>query len=671
MSVSPVGRLNACIDKWVSTGANAHIVDVIRSGYKIPFKTTPEAVFLNNNRSSLDNPMFVTNEIDVLLKKGCISETENPPKVSNPLTVAYNKSGKPRLVLDCRHLNQHLFKFKYRYEDTEVARDVFQKGDHVFTYDLKSAYHQISIFPEHKTYLGFSWVIDGKVRYFVYNVLPFGLSTSGFIFSKVTRHFVKHVRSKGHKAVMYLDDGLAGASDHEEAAYLSSFIKQELDSFGFLLAHEKCDWDPKQVTCWLGFEWDFSHGRLKVSADRMNRITTVLHDILIRVDKGQDLFSAKLIASFVGQIISCKSVFGNLVRLKTRFLYFCVETRASWFSRIKLAQDAISDLRFWCESVQSLNEGGTDFKSVSMSDIFDFELFSDASDSGYGGYVIQPNDNSEFQTVSGASGQQGQRQISQTGSGHDLEEVQTVSGVWSRLETEKSSTWRELDSVYRVIHSKSDDLSNSIVKVVSDNKNVSHILQVGSKKPDLQDIAVNIHEVCEQNRISIQPAWVPRHQNKVADSLSRVADKDDWGLNKEVFLILQKHFGTYDIDFFATHYNTKCRTFYSKFWCPGTSGVDALSFSWSHENNWLVPPPKLAARAFHKCVYDRASATIVIPEWKSAPFWPLVTLYNKHIRDIQKLPKANLVISGRTSKGIFSKRPSDFDLLAIRFEFTA
>ena len=219
----------------------------------------------------------------------------------------------------------------------------------------------------------------------------------------------------------------------------------------------------------------------------MSRITTVLHDILDRVEKGQVLFSARLIASFIGQIISCKSVLGNLVRLKTRFLYFCVETRASWCSRIKLTQDAISELRFWRESVYSLNEGGTKFKSVSISEIFDFELFSDASDSGYGGYVIQPNGNSEFQTVSGASGQQGQRQIPQTESGHDLEEGQTVSGVWSRFETEKSSTWRELESIYRVIHSKSDDLSNSTVKVVSDNENVSHILHVGSKKSDLQD----------------------------------------------------------------------------------------------------------------------------------------------------------------------------------------
>ena len=79
--------------------------------------------------------------------------------------------------------------------------------------------------------------------------------------------------------------------------------------------------------------------------------------------------------------------------------------------------------------MHSLIEGGTDFKLVSLSDIFDFELFRDALDSGYRGYVVQPNDSLEFQTVSGASGQQGQRQISQTGSGHDLQEGQTVSDV--------------------------------------------------------------------------------------------------------------------------------------------------------------------------------------------------------------------------------------------------
>jgi hypothetical protein len=61
-------------------------------------------------------------------------------------------------------------------------------------------------------YLGFQW---GN-RYYVYNVLPFGLATSGYIFSMVAREIVKYWRGKGFKIIMYLDDGLGGATYYEE-----------------------------------------------------------------------------------------------------------------------------------------------------------------------------------------------------------------------------------------------------------------------------------------------------------------------------------------------------------------------------------------------------------------------------------------------------------------------
>jgi hypothetical protein len=78
----------------------------------------------------------------------------------------------------------------------------------VFSYDLKSAYHHLQIFPADRMYLGFQW----ENRYYVYNVLPFGLATSGYIFSKVTREIVNYWRGKGFKIIMYLDDGLGGAT---------------------------------------------------------------------------------------------------------------------------------------------------------------------------------------------------------------------------------------------------------------------------------------------------------------------------------------------------------------------------------------------------------------------------------------------------------------------------
>ena len=128
------------------------------------------------------------------------------------------------MVLDCRHVNPHLHKFKYRYEDASVAREMLKKGDFVFTFDLKSAYHHIMIFEEHRHYLGFSWQNNSKIHYYVFNVLPFGLSTAGYIFSKVLREPVKYLRSTGARLLTFLDDGIGVGASFQEASDVSILI---------------------------------------------------------------------------------------------------------------------------------------------------------------------------------------------------------------------------------------------------------------------------------------------------------------------------------------------------------------------------------------------------------------------------------------------------------------
>jgi hypothetical protein len=47
----------------------------------LPFKTLPVNILLDNNRSAKDNKSFVSDEIDKLLMKGCISRVELKPHV--------------------------------------------------------------------------------------------------------------------------------------------------------------------------------------------------------------------------------------------------------------------------------------------------------------------------------------------------------------------------------------------------------------------------------------------------------------------------------------------------------------------------------------------------------------------------------------------------------------
>ena len=219
---SPIGR---AYDYWQSIKANDHVLGIIKDGYKIPFLTEPEECILKNNKSALDHSEFVESEISKLNHIGCITEVHVLPKVVNPLTVAENRN-KLRLVLDCRHINPHLHKFRFKYEDATEASHMFEKGDLLFTYDLRSAYHHLEIFKDHKTYLGFSWYKrENKIKYYVFNCLPFGISTAGYIFTKVVRCVIKYLRNQGFKVIMYLDDGMGGASDIG-SAHLTSITVQ-------------------------------------------------------------------------------------------------------------------------------------------------------------------------------------------------------------------------------------------------------------------------------------------------------------------------------------------------------------------------------------------------------------------------------------------------------------
>ena len=58
---------------------------------------------------------------------------------------------------------------------------------------------------------------------------------------------------------------------------------------------------------------------------------------------------------------------------------------------------------------------------------------------------------------------------------------QFVHGSWSEYEAQSSSTWRELKAVYQVLCSLAPKLKGNIVKWFTDNQNVTHIAQLGSK----------------------------------------------------------------------------------------------------------------------------------------------------------------------------------------------
>ena len=244
------GRLVKCFDFWkTELKANSFILDVISNGYQIPFIEEPSPVFLKNNRSALVHEEFVRNEICSLLQKHCIKEVDEPPFCVNPLTVSINSSDKKRLVLDLRHVNQFIQPLKIKFESHVHAVSYAKKGNVMFKFDLKSGYHHVSIKRNFVKILGFSWVFNGKVRYFVFQVLPFGIKSASHCFTKLLRPLVKYWRAKGFCIVVYLDDGW-GLDSVENCQKISDRVHRDLQLAGFVVYLEKSVCVPCSVLEW-------------------------------------------------------------------------------------------------------------------------------------------------------------------------------------------------------------------------------------------------------------------------------------------------------------------------------------------------------------------------------------------------------------------------------------
>ncbi|MEW8546455.1 MAG: reverse transcriptase domain-containing protein [Candidatus Thiodiazotropha sp.] len=794
-SNTPVGRLRSCIDKWTEITEDKYIIDVVKNGYKLPFKTMPPEILLKNNRSARENKSFVVEEIGRLLQKRVISEIEHAPHVVNPLTVAFSRSGKARLVLDCRHINEHLHAFKFKYEDIKIAEQMFEKGFYLFTFDLKGAYHHIDIFVGHRTYLGFSWTEGKETRYFVFNSLPFGISTAGHIFTKTLRVVVKFWRSKGHRIIMFLDDGIGGSSTFDHALISSAFVKQSLLSLGFLLADEKCNWKPCLQVVWLGNTLNMNDGKVYITEERISRLEVSIDSLLYQVEKNlYSLVHVKVLASVVGQIISLQNVIGKKVRLMTRQMYNCILMRASWNAPVIVTEQAKEELKFWRENVRVYNNEG---KCMQQNTFAEICMFSDASSKGYGGYLegcieslevgsskymvtgediclevdkskstevgndskshemgneimlegknlnsleggnvvysevgnikslevgskiiseernikaleggnvvsgtgvsraicnlsskasLVNAENSSTAEIKGLFDDNflknsfGSSGIALSSNAHYVNSVSKIChkvqaeviGGWTSKEMLKSSTWRETEAVSRVIKSNVNLLKNKRVKVYSDNKNVTPVLQTGSRKTELQEIACEVHEICQKYNIEIISEWIPRSKNEIADILSKCGDSDDWSIQNWVFEEINTKWGPHTVDRFASHMNTKCVRFNSKYWVPRTEGINGLDQQWFGEINWLVPPPCLITACIKKLHKENSRATLIVPEWPSAPYWPELVRsggnFKEFILESIRLPTKNIISKGHGNNGIFAREPLSFNMLALKIK---
>ena len=447
------GYLAKCYQEWVNIdAAGFFILSVIRDGYKIPFIVFPPLKISPNNGSALKEKEFVSEAIFNLIRNKCLEVLDHPPAIVNPLSVSIQSSGKKRLILDLRHVNLYIFKHKFKCEDLSIALKVMSKGYYLFKFDLKSGYHHVEIFPDHRKFLAFAWDFgDGVLKYFQFAVLPFGLSSAPYLFTKLLKPLVTSWRCKGIPVVVVLDDGLGGGANKIQAKINSLTVNADLLKFGFVVNEDKSLWEPVQNIIWLGTVLDTNQGFISVTEHRITKLKSSIVSVL---KGGCSTVNARTLAAVVGQIISLTPCVGDVTRIMTRSLYAVVNTKVSWNSTVELSKEAYTELVFWNQNVDSLN-----CRSPWLLPCIPAKfVYSDASDHACGSFIQN--------------------------------EGKVFHQNWSSAERTKSSTWRELKTVELALISFAPSLRGTQIAWFTDSTNVVSIVHSGSKVPEVQDLAL-------------------------------------------------------------------------------------------------------------------------------------------------------------------------------------
>ena len=144
-------------------------------------------------------------------------------------------------------------------------------------------------------------------------------------------------------------------------------------------------------------------------------------------------------------------------------------------------------------------------------------------------------------------------------------------------------------------------------------------------------------------------------------------------LNPEVFQELDVRWGPHTVDRFVDMYNCQLEKFNSRYWNPGTEGVDTFTCNWNGENNWWCPPVHLIPRLLKHAEATKAEGTLVMPQWISAPFWPLLFPDGQQVagfvKQIVELPnRDSLFLPSQSGLNIFKWLPNT-PVLALRLSF--
>lgn len=489
-------------------------------------------------------------------------------------------NGKHRFILNLKNLNQYIETQHFKLEDLRTAIKLVSENNFMGTVDLKDAYFLIKIHDNYKKYLRFEF--DNGL--YEFNVLPFGLNTAPFVFTKIMKPVVGLLRSCGFMSSIYLDDLLLIGNSYDDCLENIAVTQQLLSALGFIINKDKCNLSPTTSCKYLGFIIDTKKFQISLPTEKCNKIKNKLNTF-----RNMSRCKIRDFAGFVGLLCSaCPAVeYGWLYTKefeRCKFLNLKNDP-LNYDNYMYIPSYLSSDIDWWFNALDNPI-------SKIKYDEYCLEIFSDASTTGWGA----------------ACGNE------------------TASGAWTVEERSHHINYLEIVAAFFGLKVFAVTMKSCQILLRIDNTTaISYINRMGGiQYPHLTRITKELWEWCQSRNIIVYASYIRSADNTIADAESRRIHPDvEWELSDSVFYTITNTFGFPDVDIFASRVNRKCRNYISWFRDPEAMAINAFTLSWSQIYFYAFPPFSMVLKTLRKIVKDKATGIVVVPLWPTQPWYPL------------------------------------------------
>ena len=295
--------------------------------------------------------------------QGAIIEVSpTPGQYLSTIFLVTKKYGGMRTVINLKY---HLV----RYEHFQMQGLGSLLNSLVAKLDLKDAYFTLPIQQKDRKYNRFR----RKGKLFQFQILPFGLSSAPWVFTRVMKAPMTFLRRHAFKSVVYLDD-ISLVNLQGQARPKTLATAWLLDHPGFIISWKKSSEHPSQKVEFLGFIVHTVNLLVTLPQVKVDKVISICTDLLER--KGCTLRTlASLISKLQNASTAILPALLHFRMMQMANIRALAREQQNYAANLILPESALSEMRWWVRNLSTWN--GKSFLNPDPE--LDIVITSDAS----------------------------------------------------------------------------------------------------------------------------------------------------------------------------------------------------------------------------------------------------------------------------------------------------